>query len=99
VLTTAGDGTATFPNLPNGQYRAVILAPGFAEQSLQVAIPGTGVLTVQLNLTTTPQTVVVSLDGLSGDVRVATPFHADRTATLPVRLTIPPHQLAVVVKQ
>jgi vitamin B12 transporter len=73
VQTTAGDGTATFPSLPDGQYRAVILAPGFAEQSLQVAIPGTGSLTVQLNLTTTPQTVVVSA--------TATPTTAEQTGT------------------
>ncbi len=73
VQTTGGDGTATFPNLPDGQYRAVILAPGFAEQSMQVAIPGTGALTVQLNLTTTPQTVVVSA--------TATPTTAEQTGT------------------
>ncbi|HKN21839.1 MAG TPA: DUF6259 domain-containing protein [Terracidiphilus sp.] len=54
---------------------------------------------VVVNFDATPQTVTVSFDGLSGDVQVATPFHADRTATLPVQLTIPPHQLAVVVKQ
>ena len=53
---------------------------------------------VVVNFDTTPHTVTVSLDGVSGNVQVATPFHADRTATLPVQLTIPPHQLAVVVK-
>ena len=53
---------------------------------------------VVVNFDTTPQTVSVSFDGLSGKVQIATPFHADRTATLPVQLTIPPHQLAVVVK-
>ncbi len=73
VQTTAGDGTATFPNLPDGQYRAVVLAPGFAEQSLQVAIPGTEALIVQLKLTTTPQTVVVSA--------TATPTTAEQTGT------------------
>ena len=54
---------------------------------------------VVVNFDATPQTVDVSLDGLSGDVEVATPFHADRSATLPARVTIPPHQLAVVVKR
>jgi vitamin B12 transporter len=73
VQTTAGDGTSTFPNLPDGQYRAVVLAPGFAEQSLQVAIPGTEALIVQLKLTTTPQTVVVSA--------TATPTTAEQTGT------------------
>src|SRR5271165_5767678 len=73
VQTTAGDGTATFPNLADGQYRAVVLAPGFAEESLQVAIPSTEALTVQLELTTTPQTVVVSA--------TATPTTAEQTGT------------------
>jgi len=73
VQTTAGDGTATFTNLPDGQYRAVVLAPGFAEQSLQVAIPDQHELTVQLKLTTTPQTVVVSA--------TATPATAEQTGT------------------
>ena len=73
VQTTAGDGTATFPNLPDGQYRAVVLAPGFAEQSLQVAIPQAQALSVQLNLATTPQTVVVSA--------TATPTTAEQTGT------------------
>lgn len=54
---------------------------------------------VVVNFDDTPQTVTVSLDGRSGSVQVATPFHGDRVATLPVQLTIPPHQLAVVVKQ
>ncbi len=53
---------------------------------------------VVVNFDTTPQTVTVNLDGVSGSVQVATPFHADRTANLPVQLTIPPHQLVVVVK-
>src|ERR1039458_8062811 len=30
VQTTAGDGAATFPHLADGQYRLVVLAPGFA---------------------------------------------------------------------
>jgi len=73
VQTTAGDGSAIFPNLPDGQYRAVVLAPGFAEQSLQVAVPQTQALSVQLNLATTPQTVVVSA--------TATPATAEQTGT------------------
>ncbi|MDR3747148.1 MAG: TonB-dependent receptor [Acidobacteriota bacterium] len=73
VQTTAGDGTATFPNLPDGKYRAIVLAPGFAEQSLNVAIPETQTLTVELNLTTTPQTVVVSA--------TATPTPTEDTGT------------------
>jgi len=54
---------------------------------------------VVVNFGATPQSVEVSLDGLSGKAEVASPFHADRAANLPVRLTIPPHRLAVVVKR
>src|ERR1035441_4402450 len=71
VQTTAGDGTATFPHLADGQYRLVVLAPGFAEQSLQVSLPQTQSLTVELKLATTPQTVVVSA--------TATPATAEQT--------------------
>jgi len=73
VETTAGDGTATFPNLADGQYRAVVLAPGFAEQSLQVTIPTAQILNIELKLATTPQTVVVSA--------TATPTTAEQTGT------------------
>jgi len=73
VQTTAGDGTATFSNVADGQYRAVVLAPGFAEQSLQVAIPATQTLSIELKLATTPQTVVVSA--------TATPTPAEQTGT------------------
>jgi hypothetical protein len=41
----------------------------------------------------------VSFDKISGDVTIATPFHENRTARLPLKITIPPHELAVVVKQ
>ena len=73
VQTTAGDGTATFTNLADGQYRAVILAPGFAEQSLPLSLPQTQTLIVELKLATTPQTVVVSA--------TATPTPAEQTGT------------------
>jgi len=53
---------------------------------------------VVVNFDRAPQTVTVSLDGLSGSVEVARPFRPDQRETLPVRITIPPHQLAVVVK-
>ncbi len=58
--TTAGDGIVQFPHLADGQYRVVILAPGFAEQSQTVTLPQTPSLTVELKLATTPETVVVS---------------------------------------
>jgi hypothetical protein len=54
---------------------------------------------VVVNFDTTSQTVDVSLDGLSGNVEIARPFHPVQTAALPVRLTVPPHQLVAVVKR
>ena len=71
--TTAGEGLADFPNLADGEYRVVILAPGFAEQSQQITLPQTPSLTVELKLTTAPQTVVVT--GSS------TPATAEQTAS------------------
>ncbi len=60
ILTTSGDGDVTFSNLTDGNYQAVVLAPGFAAQTLPITVPQTGPLTVQLKLATVPQTVVIS---------------------------------------
>ena len=54
---------------------------------------------VVVNLGDVPESVEINFEGKSGEVIIATPFHPDRTTTLPVSLSIPPHQLAVVVKQ
>lgn len=54
---------------------------------------------VVVNFGNSPQTIEVNLDGMSGNVAIAAPFQANRTAVLPVRITIPPDRLAVVVKQ
>lgn len=60
VLTTTGDGVATFSNLADGSYEAEVLAPGFAAQTVQVGVPRSEPLAVELKLATTPQTVSVS---------------------------------------
>ncbi len=73
VQTTGGDGRVNFARLADGSYRAVVLAPGFAEQSVAVTVPGSDALHVQLKLTTTPQTVVVS--------GTATPATVEQSAT------------------
>ena len=72
ILTTTGDGSVIFGDLANETYKAIVLAPGFAEQSLQVTVPQTEPLIVQLKLATTPQTVVVSA--------TATPTTVNQTA-------------------
>ena len=73
VQTTGGDGSVTFQRVADGDYRAVILAPGFAEQSVAVTLPGANTLDVQLKLATTPQSVVVSA--------TATPATVEQSAT------------------
>ncbi len=73
VETTGGDGRVTFQRLADGEYRAVILAPGFAQQSEQFKVPVTEELNVKLKLATTPQTVVVSA--------TATPTTVEQSAT------------------
>jgi outer membrane cobalamin receptor len=60
ILTTTGDGAVTFSNLTDGAYKAEVLAPGFAAQSLDLSVPQTEPLVVELKLATTPQTVVVT---------------------------------------
>ena len=60
ILTTTGDGVLTFSNLADGAYKAEVLAPGFAAQTVEVTTPRPEPLTVGLKLATTPQTVVVS---------------------------------------
>ena len=53
---------------------------------------------VIVNFGDAPESVEVTFDGLDGAVTVATPFNPDRQTDLPVRVSIPPHQLAVIVK-
>ncbi len=52
---------------------------------------------VVINFGNDPESAAINLEDVTGDVIVATPFHVDRPATLPVRVTIPPHELAVVI--
>jgi hypothetical protein len=59
---------------------------------------GQGRACVVVNFGDTPESVEVNLEGVSGEVTIATPCQPDRTAALPVRLSIDPHQLAVIVK-
>jgi hypothetical protein len=54
---------------------------------------------VVVNFGDTPETAEVNIESVSGSVTIATPSNLDRKADLPVRLSIPPHQLAVVVKR
>ncbi len=53
---------------------------------------------VVVNFGDSPESVEINMDGQTGEVIIAAPFQPDRTATLPIRLSIPPNQLAVIVK-
>lgn len=54
---------------------------------------------VVVNFGDTAESAELTFDGVSGDVIVATPFNPDRNTSLPAHLSIPPHDLAVVVKR
>ncbi len=56
---TSTDGQAVFANLPDGRYQVRVLAPGFAEQTIQVS-SSDAFTTVQLHLATAAETVVVT---------------------------------------
>jgi hypothetical protein len=53
---------------------------------------------VVVNFGDIPESVEVNLDNLDGEVIVATPFHPDSKIVLPAPISIPPRQIAVVVK-
>jgi hypothetical protein len=54
---------------------------------------------VVVNFGDSSESAEINIEGVGGDVVIATPFNPDRKAVLPVRISIPPHQLAVIVKQ
>lgn len=54
---------------------------------------------VVVNFGDSPEQAEVSFDNESGQVSIAAPFRPDRTAELPVHLTIPPQRLVVIVKK
>lgn len=57
------------------------------------------VASVIVNFGDAPEPAAINIDGASGEVIVAVPGQPDRQAALPLRLLIPPHKLAVVVKR
>ena len=54
---------------------------------------------VIVNFGSVPESAEVHLDGLDGEVTIATPFEPDRRAILPVKVTIPPNTVEVIVKR
>lgn len=58
----------------------------------------TGRACVVVNFGDTPQSVRINLQGRGSGAVLATPFHSDRKVTLPLSVSIPAHQLVVVVR-
>ena len=54
---------------------------------------------VVINFGDAPESAEVNFPGASGGIVIATPFNPERVAHLPVRVSIPPRQLAVIVKR
>jgi hypothetical protein len=54
---------------------------------------------VVVNFGDAPESAEVNFQGVSGEIVIATPFNPERGAHLPVRLSILPHELAVIVKR
>src|SRR5262249_32937375 len=54
---------------------------------------------VVINFGDAPESAEVKFQGVSEGIVIATPFNPERVAHLPVRVSIPPRQLAVIVKR
>lgn len=54
---------------------------------------------VVVNFGSAPESAEVHLDGLDGEVTIATPFQPNQKAMLPLKLTIPPNTVEVIVKR
>ena len=60
VATSIGDGSASFENVPDGDYEVQVLAPGFARLAVSVTTPRTEPVTAQLQLASATEVVVVT---------------------------------------
>lgn len=60
VQVTSAEGRATFPAIPEGEYRIEVLAPGFAKQGVATKVPRESTLEIKLTLAATPETVDVT---------------------------------------
>jgi outer membrane cobalamin receptor len=60
VLLTSSEGLASFTGISQGQFRLQVLAPGFAPQTVDVAVPQASTFTVKLNVAGATEIVVVT---------------------------------------
>ena len=63
IHSTTADGSATFHDVPDGDYRVEVLAPGFAARTVAVTLPVASPLAIQLAVAGRPETVVVTAAG------------------------------------
>ena len=75
----------------DSDIRYSVFSPGKASDSSRAC--------VVVNFGDTPESATVALEGASGTVVVTSPFQPERDAQLPVHLSIPAHQLALIVKR
>src|SRR5260370_2210711 len=60
TVTSVGDGTVSFENLPAGYYQVQVLAPGFAHLTISVTAPRADSITAQLQLAPATEVVAVT---------------------------------------
>ena len=60
TATSAGDGTVSFDNVPAGDYRLQVLAPGFARLDMSLTAAHADSITAQLHLAPATEVVVVT---------------------------------------
>jgi outer membrane cobalamin receptor len=89
VATSSPEGIVSFDEIPAGNYRMQILAPGFAPQNVDVTAPRSEAVAVQLYLATATETVVVTATrtpqpGEETGVSVSTIEQGQLGAMLPV---------------
>jgi vitamin B12 transporter len=60
ISTTSVAGMVSFVEVPAGNYRVQILAPGFAAETADLVVPHSAVLAIQLHVAPETQTVVVT---------------------------------------
>jgi len=60
TATSIGDGSVSLGNVPDGDYRIEVLAPGFARLTINVTLPGANPISAQLQIAAATQVVMVT---------------------------------------
>ena len=73
TVTSSAEGLVIFSGLPAGDYQIQVLAPGFAPQTVPAKRTSSGIVSVQMHVAATTETVVVTA--------TKTPVPAEETAS------------------